>query len=240
MKNLRNAALILLAAMAFQACNKSSYQSEKINTKADSASYMLGLSVGYSLKASKVPDINAALIAKGINEVAKNDSASISQNEVNMFLDKYFRELHNQQMQKNKEEGEAFLKANKTKPGVIETASGLQYKVIQEGTGKSPKPTDVVKCNYTGKLIDGTIFDSSYDRGQPAEFSLSGVIPGWKEGLQLMKEGGKYELYVPSDLAYGARGAGQKIGPNSTLIFDIELLEVKPADDKGNAKAPGK
>lgn len=240
MKNLRNAAIILMAAMALQACNKSSssYRSEKMNSRADSASYMLGLSVGYSLKAQKVPNINAALIAKGIDEVTMNDSASISMNEVNMFLDKYFRDLHQQIGKKNLEEGEAFLKANKNKPGVIETASGLQYKVIQEGTGKSPKLNDIVKCNYTGKLLDGTIFDSSYNRGQPAEFSLNGVIPGWKEGLQLMKEGGKYELYVPSNLAYGARGAGQKIGPNSTLIFDIELLAVEPG--KAPVKKPGK
>ncbi len=125
------------------------------------------------------------------------------------------------------EKGKAFLAENATKPGVQQTASGLQYKVLKEGTGKSPKATDTVLVHYRGTLLDGTEFDSSYKRNQPISFPLNRVIPGWTEGLQLAKEGGKIELYIPSQLAYGSRGAGGAIGPDETLIFEVELLEVK-------------
>lgn len=125
------------------------------------------------------------------------------------------------------EKGEAFLKQNATKEGVKTTASGLQYKVLTEGSGKSPKATDTVTVNYRGTLIDGTEFDSSYKRGEPISFPLNGVIPGWTEGVQLMKEGAKYQFTIPSKLAYGSRGAGGVIGPDETLIFEVELLKVK-------------
>jgi len=125
------------------------------------------------------------------------------------------------------EKGQAFLEENAKKPGVVQTPSGLQYKILTEGKGKSPKPSDTVKVNYRGTLLDGTEFDSSYKRNEPIEFPLNRVIPGWTEGLQLVKEGGKIELYIPSKLAYGPRGAGGAIGPDETLIFEIELLEVK-------------
>jgi FKBP-type peptidyl-prolyl cis-trans isomerase FklB len=128
---------------------------------------------------------------------------------------------------KNKAEGEKFLADNKKKEGIKTTASGLQYKVIKDGTGKTPKATDTVSTHYRGTLISGKEFDSSYKRGEPAEFPVNGVIKGWTEALQLMKEGAKWQLFIPSELAYGERGAGQDIGPNSTLIFDIELLSVK-------------
>lgn len=125
------------------------------------------------------------------------------------------------------EKGEAFLKENAKKDGVKTTATGLQYKVLKEGEGKSPKATDTVKVNYEGKLIDGKVFDSSYKRGEPIEFPLNGVIPGWTEGVQLMKEGATYEFTIPSKLAYGERGAGGAIPPNATLIFKVELIQVK-------------
>ena len=125
------------------------------------------------------------------------------------------------------EKGEAFLKENAKKDGVKTTASGLQYKVLKEGEGKSPKATDTVKVNYEGKLIDGKVFDSSYKRGEPIEFGLNQVIPGWTEGVQLMKEGATYEFTIPSKLAYGERGAGGEIPPNATLIFKVELIKVK-------------
>jgi FKBP-type peptidyl-prolyl cis-trans isomerase len=169
------------------------------------------------------------MIAKGIEEVLNNDSTVTAQ-EAQAYLTAYFTKLRNLEADKNKEEGLAWLEENKNKPGVIETESGLQYKVLEEGTGISPAITDRVKCHYEGRLIDGTVFDSSHERGQPAEFGLKGVIRGWTEGLQLMKEGGKYELYIPSDLGYGPRGGGQVIGPNATLIFVIELLEVLPSE----------
>lgn len=125
------------------------------------------------------------------------------------------------------EKGQAFLKENATKPGVKTTASGLQYKVLREGTGKQPVATDTVEVNYEGRLIDGTVFDSSYKRGQSISFPLNGVIPGWTEGVALMKEGAKYEFYIPSNLAYGSHGAGGAIGPDETLVFDVELIKVK-------------
>ena len=224
---------LFVALMLLQACNSMSYKTARADDKADSASYMIGISVGYSLKMQDVPDVNASLIAKGIMEVLEKDS-TVSMQDANMFLNTYFTELRELKAKENLDKGQEFLAENRQKPGVIETASGLQYKVIQEGTGRSPLETDRVKCNYRGKLITGEEFDSSFERGMPAEFSLRGVIRGWTEGLQLMKEGGKYELYLPSDLAYGPRGGGQKIGPNETLIFEIELLEVITPPDVTN------
>jgi len=129
--------------------------------------------------------------------------------------------------EKNKKEGEAFLAENKKKPGVITLPSGLQYKILKAGTGKKPKPTDTVTVNYKGTLIDGTEFDSSYQRGKPATFPLSGIIPGWREALTLMQEGAKWEIYVPPNLAYGERSSGTVIGPNATLIFQIELVSIQ-------------
>jgi len=137
------------------------------------------------------------------------------------------KKIKTEQGEKNMTEGPKFLEENKAKEGVVILPSGLQYKVITEGTGKSPKATDKVKVHYRGTLINGKEFDSSFKRNQPAEFPVNGVIKGWTEALQLMKEGSKWELYIPSDLAYGARGAGGDIGPNATLIFEVELLEVK-------------
>jgi FKBP-type peptidyl-prolyl cis-trans isomerase len=235
MKNLKNAGIFLLILFVIQACNTGSFKSQKVASKTDSVSYMLGLSIGHSFKAEAIPGIKPALIAKGIEEALRGDS-TVSENEINMFLSTYFRQIQQEKADKNLKEGEAFLEANKSKEGVKVTASGLQYKVIQEGTGASPKGSDMVKCNYRGKLINGETFDSSYDRGEPAQFPLNGVIKGWTEGLQLMKEGGKYELYVPSQLGYGERGAGKKIAPNSVLVFEIELLQVIPqaANAKGN------
>jgi FKBP-type peptidyl-prolyl cis-trans isomerase len=238
MKNISFIGILLIAMTGFQSCNKSSHKSFKADSSADSASYMIGISVGHNLKMSKMPSVNAALIAKGIDEVLKNDSATSIQ-EANKYLNQYFTELHEKIGKENLEKGRKFLEENKKVAGVIETASGLQIKTIQEGTGKSPNDSSVVKCQYKGTQLDGKVFDSSYDRGQPAEFSLRGVIKGWTEGFQLMKEGGKYQLFVPGDLAYGPRGGGQLIGPNETLIFDIELLEVLPPEPKQMMNNPG-
>src|SRR6478735_5995613 len=140
--------------------------------------------------------------------------------------------------EKNKTDGTKFLEDNKKKPGVKTTASGLQYKVEKEGTGAQPKATDMVTVNYRGTLIDGTEFDSSYKRGQPATFPVNGVIKGWTEALQLMKQGAKYQLFIPANLAYGERAMGPDIGPNSTLIFDVELQDVKPPPTPAPAGAP--
>jgi FKBP-type peptidyl-prolyl cis-trans isomerase FklB len=232
-------AILLSIIMAFitsattQAQNKKKDKSKSpdkeqaiiMTTPADSFSYMVGISIGYSLKTQKIESINTSLIAKGMEDAFKTDSIATVQ-AANMYINDYLTKLQGKTSAENLENGKKFLAENKTVPGVTETASGLQIKVIQEGTGKSPLDTDVVRCHYRGKLINGTVFDSSYERGQPAEFALNGVISGWTEGLQLMKEGGKYELYIPSELAYGEQGAGQVIGPNETLIFEIELIEV--------------
>ena len=229
MKKIIITSLVASVIFGLTACNSISSKTTKPKDDKDSLSYMIGISVGHTLKAQKIEGINAKLLAQGIEEVLTNDSA-MSIAEANAFINEYFMKMAEVEGEKNLEKGEAFLAENKTKEGVVETESGLQYKVLVEGTGASPTVTDRVRCHYEGRLIDGTVFDSSYERGQPAEFSLQGVIRGWTEGLQLMKEGGKYELYVPADLAYGKRGGGQIIGPNETLIFTIELLEILPSN----------
>ena len=142
------------------------------------------------------------------------------------FIQGYFQKLAKIQGDKNKTEGEEFLAKNKEKEGVKTTDSGLQYEIIKEGTGPKPKETDKVKVDYTGTLIDGTVFDSSVQRGQPATFGVNQVIPGWTEALEMMPVGSKWKIYIPSDLGYGERGAGKDIGPNSTLIFEVELLDI--------------
>ena len=180
-----------------------------------------------------VKDLNLDTFEKGFRDGYEGNDSALTQEQMQEVLMTYQKEQEEQfakDMQtkatENKTAGTAFLAENAKKEGVKQTDSGLQYKVLKEGTGKSPKATDVVEVNYEGKLIDGTVFDSSYERGEPIEFPLNQVIAGWTEGLQLMKEGGKYEFYIPSDIAYGEAGnAG--IEPNSTLIFTVELLKVK-------------
>ena len=147
-------------------------------------------------------------------------------NEAREIVNKYFEELESKMSAVAIEQGQAFLEENKKGPGVVVLPSGLQYEIIKEGTGKKPKATDQVRCHYEGTLIDGTLFDSSIQRGEPAVFGVNQVIPGWVEALQLMPEGSKWKLYIPSELGYGARGAGEMIPPHSTLIFEVELLEV--------------
>lgn len=225
MKKLTNSGILLLTIIVLQSCNSIASKDAKLKTSADSASYMIGISVGYSLKAQDVPGVSSQLVAKGIEDVISSDS-TISAEEANMFLNTYFTALRKVKGDKNLEEGKAFLEENKKKEGIVETESGLQYEVLVEGTGKSPMPENRVKCNYRGTLLNGEEFDSSYKLGQPAEFQLNRVIAGWTEGLQLMKEGGKCKLYIPSELAYGPRGGGQTIEPNMALIFEIELIEV--------------
>ncbi len=200
-------------------------------------SYTIGLDYGRNLKAQAAEldlDIDAAL--KGMNDALAGSKPLLTEAEMKEAI----RELQNKVTAKraarlnemkasgpeNKKKGDAFLAANKAKEGVKVTKSGLQYKVLKEGTGKSPKLTDTVRVNYKGTLIDGTQFDSSYDRGEPIEFPVDGVIKGWQEGLQLMKEGAKYQFFIPSNLAYDHEPQGPVIGPDSTLVFEVELLKV--------------
>lgn len=192
----------------------------------DSVSYALGINIGENLKQSGFETINADALAKAINEVYNGDSTLFTVEEAGLIINNYMSKQSEAKAEGAKKAGVDFLAENATKAGVVTTASGLQYEVINEGTGASPTAEDMVTVHYHGTLIDGTVFDSSVDRGEPATFPLNGVIPGWTEGLQLMKEGGKTRFYIPSELAYGDRAASELIGPGSTLIFDVELIKV--------------
>jgi FKBP-type peptidyl-prolyl cis-trans isomerase FklB len=198
----------------------------------DKISYSIGLDIGKNLKQQAI-EVNLDALAAGLKHGTTGTGAQMTEEQTREVMMAFQKEMMAKQQakaaaagDKNKKEGADFLAANKKKDGVKTTASGLQYKVIKDGTGKTPKATDEVTTHYRGTLIDGTVFDSSYDRKEPTSFPVNGVIPGWTEALQLMKEGAKWQLFIPSELAYGERGAGAKIGPNATLIFDIELLSV--------------
>lgn len=198
------------------------------------ASYSIGADIGNNFKRQGI-EIEPKALAAGLAD-AYAGKLALTEAEIKDTLNTFRQEMMTKMEAKNKvdaeknvKEGEAFLAANAKKPGVKVLPSGLQYKVIKSGTGKSPKATDTVKVNYHGTLIDGTVFDSSVDRGEPATFPVNQVIPGWTEALQLMKEGDKWQLVIPAKLGYGERAAGPKIGPNSTLIFDVELLSIEKA-----------
>lgn len=199
----------------------------KIESQLDSVSYAMGVSIGANLLQSKVDSLNVPAFSDGLKDALAKGDLKISEEEAQGVINNYFQGLSKKQAEGNVNKGKAFLEANKSKEGVQVTASGLQYKVVKEGDGAKPTLEDVVTTHYHGTLIDGTVFDSSVDRGEPASFPLNGVIPAWQEGLQLMSVGSKYILYVPSDLAYGERGAGGMIGPNETLIFEVELLGIE-------------
>ncbi len=199
----------------------------------DKLSYVLGLDIGASLGRTKA-DIDFAVLQQGILDSYNKKDALLSPAEVSKIKEEFSRNMREEyskmtkkQAETNLEEGQAFLEENKTKEGVVVTASGLQYKVLKAGDGLLPAATDRVKVHYTGSLIDGTEFDSSIKRKEPAVFPVKGVIPGWTEALLLMKVGSKYKLFIPSQLAYNERAVGQLIGPNSTLIFEVELLAIE-------------
>ena len=197
----------------------------------DKASYSIGVDIGMNFKKQNM-DLNADALAAGAKD-ALNGKPQVSPNEVREIMTQWQKEFGEKQKvmaTKNQADGEKYLVENKKKEGVKTTASGLQYKSLKEGAGPQPKASDTVTVNYRGTLIDGTEFDSSYKRGEPATFPLNGVIKGWTEGLQLMKKGSKFQFVIPPSLAYGERAVGADIGPNSTLVFDVELLDVKPAE----------
>ncbi len=200
----------------------------------DKLSYALGLSIGRQLSQMGVAELNAGDFAQAVKDMIDGKESQIPTNEAQQLLGEYFRQQEEKQRAEAaekykgaKSEGEKYLAENAKKDGVITLPSGLQYLVLKEGNGKSPKATDNVVCHYEGMLVDGTMFDSSIQRGEPATFPLNGVIAGWTEGLQLMKEGAKYRFFIPYQLGYGERGAGASIPPFATLIFDVELIEVK-------------
>jgi FKBP-type peptidyl-prolyl cis-trans isomerase FklB len=221
-----------------------------LTTDKQKASYAIGMNVGSGMKRQGI-DIDTAALVQGLKDALAGNKPLMTEDEARAAIMKLQTEMQAQAQAKAKQEGEAnqkegatFLAANKGKEGVVTLPSGLQYKILKEGTGAKPTAADSVVCNYRGTLINGTEFDSSYKRGEPATFPVGGVIKGWTEALQLMPVGSKWQLYIPSDLAYGPRGTpGGPIGPNSTLIFEVELLSIKekpPAPDKAPAGAPDK
>ena len=189
-------------------------------------SYALGLGIGQQLKSMNIEDFSIEDFAKSISDVMSGKETAISSRDAQALLNEYFQKKEKEQAQNAIAEGKVYLEQNAKRDGVTQTKSGLQYEVLTEGTGKSPKATDTVRCHYEGRLLDGTVFDSSYKRGEPTDFGLNQVIPGWTEGVQLMKEGAKYRFHIPYLLAYGERGAGAQIPPYSTLVFDVELIKV--------------
>lgn len=189
-------------------------------------SYALGMSISANLIQSGVKTVNPEAFITALKDVFSGVQPRIKPEEANQILESFMAEAQAGEGNKNLEEGLAFLAENSKKEGVIELPSGLQYEVIKEGEGDLPTATDKVKCHYHGTLINGNVFDSSVDRGEPAEFPVNGVIQGWVEALQLMSVGSKWRLFIPSELAYGPQGAGAAIGPNTTLIFEVELLEI--------------
>jgi FKBP-type peptidyl-prolyl cis-trans isomerase FklB len=197
-----------------------------LNNQTDSLSYSIGIMVASFYKQQGISSINDTLVNKAISDKMKGDSTLLNEQQSNQVLMAYIEKAKSEKAAAAKKQGELFLSENKSKPGVITTASGLQYIVLKDGTGPKPTATDKVKCNYEGKLIDGAIFDSSLKQGHPIEFAVNGVIRGWTEALQLMNTGSKWRLFIPSDLAYGDQQMGPDIKPGSTLIFEVELLEV--------------
>ena len=230
---MRVKSLIVVLCIIFGAGQVSAADKLELKTQKDKISYSLGMSMGSNLKRDLI-DIDADILARAIKDVLAGASPLMTEQEVRETIAALQKDLTAKQQDKmktagdkNGKEGEAFLVANKKKEGVKTLPGGLQYKVLAEGKGKSPKATDTVSVNYRGTLIDGTEFDSSYKRGQAATFPVGGVIKGWTEALQLMKEGAKWQLFIPANLAYGESGTqGGPIGPNATLIFEVELISI--------------
>ena len=214
--------MIVILGILFLANQVNAQEAPALKNQKEKVSYIIGMDIGSNLKRQSV-DVDPNSLARGIQDALSGAKPLLSKEEIQGTMAAFQKEI----AEKQKQRGEAFLSENKKKEGVKTLPSGLQYKVIKAGTGKKPKLNDAVTVNYRGTLIDGTEFDSSFRRGQPANFPVSGVIPGWTEAMQLMTEGAKWQLFIPPNLAYGERGAGGLIGPNATLIFEIELISVQ-------------
>jgi FKBP-type peptidyl-prolyl cis-trans isomerase FklB len=221
--------MIVMLGILFLVSQVNAEEKLVLKNQKEKVSYIIGMDIGSNLKKQSI-DIDPNILAKGIQDALGDAKPLLTDQEIQETMVAFKKDMMTKQEEiakKNKSDGEAFLAENKKKEGVKTLPSGLQYKVIKAGTGKKPKLDDTVAANYRGTLLDGTEFDSSYKRGQPARFQVSGVIPGWTEALQLMEEGAKWQLFVPSNLAYGQRGAGKVIGPNTALIFEIELVSIQ-------------
>jgi len=225
--------VLLMALVAgLSACAQDQKKTE-LKTEVEKVSYAFGQNIGISLKQMET-EIDLAALVQGLRDTLEGSKPLLSAEDCSKVLQEFsmrrkqeHQKKADEMAEKNQTDGAAFLEQNKNRPGVQTTASGLQYEVLQEGSGPQPKATDEVTVHYRGTLIDGKEFDSSYKRGEPATFQLNQVIPGWTEGVQLMKTGSKYKFYIPPRLAYGERDAGDVIGPNSTLIFEVELVGIK-------------
>ena len=213
--------LAVVACVLFLASHAVAGETTELKTQKDKLSYAIGLNLGKGMKKNDA-DVDLKVVEQGLKDGYSGGKELLTEEQIK----ETFMAFQKERTEKTKKEADDFLAANKKKEGVVTLPSGLQYKIIKKGTGKSPKATDSVTVNYRGTLIDGTEFDSSYKRGQPATFKVNAVIPGWTEALQLMKEGAKWQLVIPSNLAYGERGAGEMIGPNAVLVFDVELISV--------------
>jgi len=226
-------AWIAVACLGLLACQGNTQDKVEMKSQMDTVSYSIGIDIGKNLKAQSI-DINTAALAKGMNDGFTGGKTLLTEQVMQDVMARFQQDLMAKQQEKAKVQGEkqkmegtTFLEANKKKEGVKTTASGLQYKILKASSGPKPTENQTVTVNYRGTLIDGTEFDNSYKRGQPATFQVNGVFKGWTEALQLMPAGSKWELYISADLAYGAQGAGQVIGPNSTLILEVELISIK-------------
>jgi FKBP-type peptidyl-prolyl cis-trans isomerase FkpA len=236
---------LLSAVIACAIAAPSAQAVDKLTTDKDKASYMVGIDIANNLKQIK-DEIDVNIMIQAMQTTLASGKSLLSDEEAQKVREDFrnkmqasFMEKQKVAAEKNKADGDKFLAANKSKPGVKTTASGLQYQVVTQGKGAMPKATDQVKVHYVGTLLDGTEFDSSIKRGTPAQFGLNGVIPGWTEGLQLMPVGSKFKFFIPSGLAYGDRGTPGPIGPNATLIFEVELLEIiKPEAAQPQTPAP--
>jgi len=233
--------MALSLGLGLTACQQGSQSQVKpdLSKKKDKISYSIGYNIGQNLKRQNADDeVNPGVIARGISDALNGDTL-MSQKDMRSTLQNFQTEMMQKQQQKKQTQakgnlaaGKKFLAQNKNKPGVHTTKSGLEYKILKPGSGPRPGPKDTVVTDYTGKLLSGKVFDSSYKRGKPVTFPVDGVIPGWTEALQKMHVGGKWRLWIPPNLAYGKRGAGNTIQPNSTLVFDVELMNIKKADKK--------
>lgn len=231
MKNSIIYVFVVALIVAATSCQQGGPASVKLETSADSVSYAIGVLVGSNNKqqlqtAPGSDEMNIEAMAAAFRSASLGEEVKISEEDANAIVQKFFRDASEREAQTNLEEGNKFLEENGKREGVTTTESGLQYEVLTEGTGAKPAATDKVRVHYHGTLTDGTVFDSSVDRGEPAVFGVNQVISGWTEALQLMPVGSKWKVFIPANLAYGPRGAGADIGPNSALIFEVELLEI--------------
>jgi len=228
---MKRKAILLAACFSFTALISCEGQkgggSITMKTKTDSVAYAIGTTIGNNMKKDGLDSLNLDILSKAIRQSLNGDSLMFTAQQSQTVIQSYLEAKQKQKAEANINAGKKFLEENKSKPGVKVLPDGMQYIVLKEGTGPMPTATDTVSTHYHGTLIDGTVFDSSVDRGQPAEFPVGAVIKGWTEALQMMKVGSKWKLFIPSELAYGERAAGPKIQPNSTLIFEVELLSIK-------------